>query len=148
MGKAVTRRLNAAFAKVQLAVVVEIGLLNPLGAALGTRRESEMELARRVVERVPEGSLLIADRYYGNKAFIAQLRAAAPGGLRAFLLRVKSNLTRRGSSKCSPTAALWWRSNVAKRKSPCARCAPGWAGPGARSLKCASGPGQSHLNFQ
>jgi hypothetical protein len=106
MGKAVTRRLKAAFAKVQLAVVVEIGLHNPLGAAIGTQRESEMELARRVVEKVPEGSLLIADRYYGNKAFIAQLRAADPRGLRSFLLRVKSNLKARVIQALADGSAL------------------------------------------
>lgn len=95
MGKAVTRRLKAAFAKVQLAVVVEIGLHNPLGAAIGTRSESEMELARAILDRVPEGSLLIGDRYYGNKTFIAQLRLADPQRRRAFLLRIKSNIKAR-----------------------------------------------------
>src|ERR1700712_1453060 len=58
MSKAMTRRFSAAFAKVRLAVVVEIGLHNPLGVAIGTQGESEIKLARQVLDRVPEGSLL------------------------------------------------------------------------------------------
>jgi hypothetical protein len=92
MSKAISRRFEAAFAKVQMAVVVEIGLHNPLGAAIGTKGESEMELARQVLKYAPEGSLLIADRYYGNGAFLEQFRQADPHKKRAFLVRVKSNL--------------------------------------------------------
>ena len=95
MSKAVSRRFRAAFAKVQMSVVVEIGLHNPLGAIIGTRGESEMELGRRVLASVPDGSLLIGDRYYGHGAFVDEFRRADPQNKRAFLLRVKSNLKAR-----------------------------------------------------
>jgi hypothetical protein len=43
-----SRRGRAAFPKVGVAVMVELGLHNPLAAALGTKGESEMVLAKRV----------------------------------------------------------------------------------------------------
>src|ERR1700712_3862201 len=92
MSKAVSSRYKAAFAKIQMTVVVEIGLHNPMGAAIGLLKESEMALARRVLARVIEGCLLIGDRYYGHAAFILEFLRADPQKKRAFLLRVKSNL--------------------------------------------------------
>jgi hypothetical protein len=66
MRKAKSRRGRAAFPKVGVAVMVELGLHNPLAAAIGTGGESEMVLARRVLSAQPEKSLLIKDRYYGT----------------------------------------------------------------------------------
>jgi hypothetical protein len=48
MRKARSRRGRAAFPKVSVAVMVELGLHNPLAAALGAKGESEMVLAKRV----------------------------------------------------------------------------------------------------
>jgi hypothetical protein len=92
MKKARSRRGRAAFAKVGVAVMVELGLHNPLGAALGSEGESEMVLAKRVVASQPEQSLLISDRYYGIAALLVDLPAE---GQRHFLVRVKANLKRR-----------------------------------------------------
>jgi hypothetical protein len=92
MKKARSRRGRAAFAKVGVAVMVELGLHNPLGAALGSEGESEMVLAKRVVASQPEQSLLISDRYYGIAALLVELPAE---GQRHFLVRVKANLKRR-----------------------------------------------------
>lgn len=92
MRKARTRRGRAAFPKVGVAVLVELGLHNPLAAALGANGESEMELARRLVPAQPQKSLLISDRYYGTPALLTDLPAQ---GQRHFLVRVKSNLKRR-----------------------------------------------------
>src|SRR5208283_3298797 len=64
MRKAKSRRGRAAFPKVGVAVMVELGLHNPLAAAIGTRGESEMVLAKSVLEAQPKKSLLIMDRYY------------------------------------------------------------------------------------
>jgi len=92
MRKARSRRGRAAFPKVGVAVMVELGLHNPLAAALGAQGESEMVLAKRVVASQPEQSLLISDRYYGIPALLVDLPAQ---GQRHFLVRVKANLKRR-----------------------------------------------------
>jgi hypothetical protein len=91
MKKARSRCGQAAFAKVGVAVMVELGLHNPLAAALGSEGESEMVLARRVLAQQPEQSLLICDRYYGVPALLVDL---SEEGLRHFLFRVKANLKR------------------------------------------------------
>jgi hypothetical protein len=92
MRKARSRRGRAAFPKVGAAVLVELGLHNPLAAALGSEGESEMVLAKRLVPAQPEKSLLLSDRYYGTPALLVDL----PGeGQRHFLVRVKANLKRR-----------------------------------------------------
>lgn len=92
MRKARTRRGRAAFPKVGTAVMVELGLHNPLAATMGAEGESEMVLARRVLSAQPEKSLLVMDRYYGNPELLVGLAAE---GQRHFLARVKSNLKRR-----------------------------------------------------
>jgi hypothetical protein len=91
MRKARSRRGRAAFPKVGVAVLVELGLHNPLAAALGANGESEMVLAKQVLAAQPEQSLLILDRYYGVPELLVGLR---PEGERHFLVRVKKNLTR------------------------------------------------------
>ena len=91
MKKARSRRGRAAFPKVGVAVMVELGLHNPLAAALSSEGDSEMVLARRVVAKQPEQSLLISDRYYGVPALLVDLPSEAE---RHFLVRVKANLKR------------------------------------------------------
>jgi hypothetical protein len=92
MKKARSRRGRSAFPKVGVAVMVELGLHNPLAAALGPNGESEMVLTRRVLAAQPDQSLLINDRYSGTPALLVDLPAE---GERHFLVRVKSNLKRR-----------------------------------------------------
>ena len=92
MRKARSRRGRAAFPKVGAAVLVELGLHNPLAAALGAKGESEMTLARRVLAAQPAQSLLLGDRYYGVAAVLVDLSAELE---RHFLVRVKMNLQRR-----------------------------------------------------
>ena len=92
MCKARSRRGRAAFPKVGVAVMVELGLHNPLAAALGAKGEAEIVLAKRVLAAQPEKSLLINDRYYGVPELLVGLPAE---GKRHFLVRVKKNLTRR-----------------------------------------------------
>jgi hypothetical protein len=91
MKKARSRRGRAAFPKVGVAVMVELGLHNPLAAALGPQGESEMVLTKRVLSAQPEKSLLINDRYSGTPALLVDLPAAEQ---RHFLVRVKANLKR------------------------------------------------------
>jgi hypothetical protein len=92
LSKATTRRMKAAFAKIGLAVLVELGVHNPLAAEIGQNGDSEMVLSKRLLARLPAKCLLICDRYYGVGAFLGLLveRFQAISG--AFLLRVRSNL--------------------------------------------------------
>jgi hypothetical protein len=92
MRKARSRRGRAAFPKVGAAVLVELGLHNPLAAALGANGESEMVLAKRVLLGQPAKSLLLSDRYYGVAQLLVELSAENE---RHFLARVKKNLKRR-----------------------------------------------------
>ena len=92
MCKARSRRGRAAFPKVGVAVMVELGLRNPLAAALGPGGESEMVLANRVAAAQPERSLLLKDRYYGSAEALARSRTE---GHRHSLVRVKRRLKRR-----------------------------------------------------
>jgi hypothetical protein len=92
MRKAKSRRGRAAFPKVGVAVLVELGLHNPLAAALGVQGESEMVLAQGVLAAQPVKSLLLADRYYGVGEVLVGLPAE---GQRHFLVRVRKNLKRR-----------------------------------------------------
>lgn len=92
MRKAKSRRGRAAFPKVGVAVMVEVGLHNPLAAALGAAGESEMVLAKRVLAAQPAKSLLLGDRYYGCGQVLVGLSAQDQ---RHFLVRVKQNLKRR-----------------------------------------------------
>ena len=92
MRKAKSRRGRAAFPKVGVAVMVELGLHNPLAAALGANGESEMVLAKQVLAAQPERSLLVSDRYYGVADLLVDLPTPEE---RHFLVRVKKNLKRR-----------------------------------------------------
>lgn len=103
MRKARSRRGRAAFAKVGVAVMVELGLHNPLAAALGSKGESEMELARRVLAAQPPRSLLLSDRYYGVGQVLVDLPSQEQ---RHFLSRVRKNLKRRLVQSCPDGSAL------------------------------------------
>lgn len=92
MRKAKSRRQRAAFAKVGVGVLVELGIHNPIAASIGNQGESEMTLAQKILPHLPEKSLLIADRYYGVAKVIGLFKELHPTGKREFLLRVRSNL--------------------------------------------------------
>jgi len=95
MSKATSRRARAAFPKVGVSVLVELGIHNPMAAAIGVKEESEMVLSRQLLDRLPEKSLLLADRYYGVPVLLIEFKEIHPRGQREFLVRVKSNLKRR-----------------------------------------------------
>jgi Transposase DDE domain len=93
--KVKTRRGRAAFAKLTTAVLLEIGLHNPLAAAIGRRGQSEWELAQTLLAQLPKGALLLADRLYGCAAFAAQALTACTRVGSHFLVRARANLRAR-----------------------------------------------------
>ena len=90
--KARTRRGRAAFAKMTTAVLLEIGLHNPLAAAVGRKGESEWALAQRLLAQLPKGALLLGDRLYGVIAFAHVAQAACQRVGSQFLLRASRSV--------------------------------------------------------
>jgi hypothetical protein len=88
--KARTRRGRAAFAKLTTAVLLEVGLHNPLAAAIGRDGESEWALAQTLLAQVPAGAVVLADRLYGCAAFAAQVHAACAHVGSHFLFRART----------------------------------------------------------
>lgn len=92
LGKATSRRFKAAFAHVRTVILVELGLHNPIAAAIGRNGESEMELAWGLVEQLPKRSLLLADRLYGTPVFVGTLLARCLGVQGQFVVRIRRRL--------------------------------------------------------
>jgi hypothetical protein len=95
MTKAVSRRFKAAFAKVQMCVLVELGLHNPLAAAVGLKEESEWSLAEQLLACLPQSSLLIVDRLYGCGKYMRELMAACQARASHLLVRARGNVISR-----------------------------------------------------
>ena len=97
--KARTRRGQAAFAKITTTVLLELGLHNPLAAAIGRRGQSEWELAHGLVAQGPKRALVLADRLYGCAPFAAHLLAACQRVGSHFLVRVPATSKPRGLTR-------------------------------------------------
>jgi hypothetical protein len=93
--KARTRRGRAAFATITTAVLLEVGLHNPLAAAIGRKGESEWAMAQRLLAQLPKRALLLGDRLYGVAAFAVHALAACE--------RVGSHILLRASRSVKPT---------------------------------------------
>ena len=91
--KAATRRGKAAFAKLEICVVSELGLHHPIAASIGI--DSEMGLARSLFSKIAAHSLCLGDRYYGNGRCISQFMELCQEERRDFLFRVKEDLKAR-----------------------------------------------------
>lgn len=91
--KAVSRRMKAAFAQVQVGVLVELGLHNPVAVEIGRDGESELALGWRLLARLTHGDLWLADRLDGVQKVVAQLLALVTQRGAQFLVRVRANLT-------------------------------------------------------
>lgn len=88
--KAKSRRSDAAFAKIGAAVLVELGMHNPLAVQIATaEQESESVLSERLLDDLPEDCLLIVDRYYGNGLWVKRIKSRPHCEC---LLRVKDSL--------------------------------------------------------
>ena len=97
--KARSRRGRAAFAKITVNVLLELGLHHPLAAGIGRDGESEWALAERVLAQLPRRALLLGDRLYGVPAFIVQAGAACRRVGSHFLFRVPRNIHARVLAK-------------------------------------------------
>lgn len=106
MTKAATRRFEAAFAKVEMCVLVELGLHNPLAAEIGLKGEGEWCLSARLLERLPEGSLLILDRLYGCGKYLRDIIDACRSKNGEVLVRARSNVKSRKIKRLSDGSAL------------------------------------------
>ncbi len=92
MRKAKTRRGEAAFAKVGLGTLVELGTHNPLAAAISVSGESESVLFNRVLTQLPAKCLLILDRWYGNAPMLEHISQQCVEKQSHHLIRVRGNL--------------------------------------------------------
>jgi hypothetical protein len=90
--KAKSRRGQAAFAKITTGVLLELGLHNPLAAALGRQGQSEWALALELLASLPAQALLLADRLHGCAAFLAAAQAACAKVGSHFLVRARSKI--------------------------------------------------------
>lgn len=90
--KAKSRRGRAAFAKITTGVLLELGLHNPLAAAVGRGGRSEWALALELLAQVPAQALLLADRLHGCAAFVAAALAACEKVGSHFLIRARTHL--------------------------------------------------------
>jgi hypothetical protein len=90
--KAKTRRGRAAFAKISTRVLLELGLHNPLAAAIGHKGQSERDLSLSLLARLPKKCLLLADRLSGCARFAAQALQACRRVGSHFLFRARSNV--------------------------------------------------------
>src|SRR5216684_133660 len=99
MTKAKSRRGRAAFAKIGVAVLLELGLHNPLAAAIARNAESELALARRVLAQLPKGAVLLADRLYGVPVVMVEVWAACRRVGSHFVFRIPRNIKARVIAK-------------------------------------------------
>ena len=90
--KASTRRAKAAFAKITACVLLEVGLHNPLAAAIGHCGQSEWQLSVQLLAQLAKGCLLLADRLYGCPAFAALTLDRCQKVGSHFLIRARSNI--------------------------------------------------------
>jgi hypothetical protein len=90
--KAKSRRGRAAFAKISTSVLLELGLHNPLAAAIGHKGQSEWELSLGLLARLPKGALLLADRLSGCAAFAVQALRACQRVKSHFLFRARTQI--------------------------------------------------------
>lgn len=104
--KAKSRRGHAAFGKFTVDVLLEVGLHNPLAAALGRHGQSEWELARGLLSQLPKGALLLADRLHGCAAFAAEALGFCTRVGSHFLFRARSNVKARVVRRCKDGSRL------------------------------------------
>ena len=118
--KAKTRRGCAAFAKIAMSALVELGTHAPLHAAIGLDGESEHVLSATLFADLPQRILLILDRLYGQAPMLALLQAQCSAlSEQHYLVRVRAKLgvqVRRVLADGSAMVAVELRDKVKKRQ--------------------------------
>ncbi len=104
--KAKSRRGRAAFAKLTTGVLLEVGLHNPLAAAIGRGGQSEWALALELLAQLPARALLLADRLHGCAAFVAAARAACEKVGSHFLIRARTQIKVQVLKRCKDGSRL------------------------------------------
>jgi DDE family transposase len=104
--KAASRRLKAAFAKLRLVSLVELGTHAPLAACAGPASEGEQALAARLWSQVPEHSLVIGDRLFGTARTLWEAQEAWAERDIAVLARVRKNIQVKVLERLSDGSAL------------------------------------------
>jgi Transposase DDE domain len=112
--KAVSRRGRAAFVKLGVAVLLEVGVHNPLAAAIARHGESELALSHRVLAQLPKRALLLADRLYGVPAVMSETWAVCQRVGSHFLFRVPRHIKARVIAKL-PDGSRRVRLNIRER---------------------------------
>ncbi len=100
MSKAASRRMTAAFAKIEMCALVELGIHNPLAATVGLKGEGEWTLAKELLGSLPKRSLLIVDRLYGWGKYLDELVKSCRAAHSELLVKA------RGSNKSHETERL------------------------------------------
>lgn len=92
VAKVTTRRGEAAFAKLSASVLVELGTHAPLGVAMAFGPLSEKALCQQLWESLPQHSLIILDRLYGQAPMLRELQEQCSTCESHFLVRVRDKL--------------------------------------------------------
>lgn len=95
LNKAASRRFEAAFAKLPLSWMIEVGTHAPVAVEIGVEQESEWELSHRILRRVQAGWIIIADRLYGVGRFVNELSIRCQSVDSQWLVRVRENVKSR-----------------------------------------------------
>jgi hypothetical protein len=98
-------------------VLLEVGVHNPLAAAIARHGESELALARRLFAQLPKGALLLADRLYGVPGVMVDVWAACRRVGSHFVLRVPRHIKARVLEKL-PDGSRRVRLNVREKGRP------------------------------
>lgn len=104
--KGSSRRFKAAFAKVRMVLLVEVGMHHPVAVCIGPRQESEYVLGWDVGQKLPSDSLVLGDRLYGMPEFVGGLLARCLEVSSHFLVRVRKNLRTRVLEEFEDGSAL------------------------------------------
>lgn len=105
--KAKTRRGSAAFAKIAMSALVELGTHAPLQAAIGLDGESEHALSSALLGDLPQRILLMLDRLYGQAPMLALLQTQCSAlKEQHYLVRVRAKLAVKVSHVLEDGSAL------------------------------------------
>jgi hypothetical protein len=89
-----------------MCVLVELGLHNPVAAAVGLKDEGEWKLSAQLLGSLPKGSLLIVDRLYGCGKYLKDLVKSCQSAKSEVLVRGRGNIKSRKIEKLSDGSAM------------------------------------------